>query len=52
MVKTFYLVNKAGKDIIHRLYAENREEAIKLFSNTKKLSKDDLLKIFLVTDQV
>jgi len=52
MTKTFYLKSKAGKDIIHRLYAENHDDAVRLFSNTKRLSKDELLKIFLVTDQV
>lgn len=51
MIK-FYLLNKFGKDVIHNLYAENKDDAVILFSNTKRLSQHDLLNIFLVTDQV
>ena len=50
-MKKFYLLSKVG-DIIYKLDAANKEQAVKLFSIVKRLSKEDLLKIFIVTDQV
>jgi hypothetical protein len=51
-MKTFYLLNRFGKDVIHKIYANNFDEAVKIFSKVKRLSTDDLLQIFIVRDQV
>lgn len=50
-MKKFYLLSKVG-DVIHKLDAVNLEQAVRLFSIVKRLSKEDLLRIFVVTDQV
>lgn len=49
-MKKFYL--KSGKDIISKVDAVSLDQAIKFFSIQKKLKKDDLLKLFIVTDQM
>lgn len=53
MMKTFYLKQKSNKnEIITRIEAVSIDQAIKFFSRIKNLAKDDLLKIFIVTDQL
>lgn len=50
-MKTYYLLSKTN-DIIKKVDAESISKAIDIFSILKRLSKEDLLKIFLVTDKV
>lgn len=51
-MKTYYLkCNNSEKDIVNRIEAVSLDQAIKFFSKMKKLEKDDLLKVFIVTDQ-
>ena len=52
-MKTYYLLSKTNKsDIIKKVDAESISIAVDIFSAFKRLSKEDLLKIFLVTDKV
>jgi hypothetical protein len=52
-MRTFYLKYKNFEnDIIMRIDANSLDQAISFFSKVKKLEKDDLLKVFIVTDQV
>lgn len=51
-MKTYYLkYNNSAKDIVNRVDAVSLDQAIKFFSKMKKLEKDDLLKVFIVTDR-
>ena len=53
MMKTFYLKQKANrKEIVTRVEAVSLDQAIKFFSRIKNIEKEDLLKIFIVTDQL
>jgi hypothetical protein len=52
-MRTYYLkYNNLGKDIIMKIDANSLDQAINFFSKMKKLEKDDLLKVFIVTDQL
>jgi len=53
-MRTFYLKynNSNSKDVINRVDAVSIDQAIKFFSMMKKLEKDDLLKVFIVTDRL
>ena len=52
-MKTYYLLSKSNKkDVIKKVEALTVDGAVEIFSAFKRLSKDDLLKIFLVVDKV
>jgi len=44
---TYALVNKSG-EYISKITAENMDEAIKIFTITKKIEESELLKIFSI----
>ena len=50
-MKTFYLRAKNINDIISKVTLESLEAAVVYFSKKKKLSIDDLLKIYDVTEK-
>jgi hypothetical protein len=50
-MKTFYLtIGNNKKDIIAKVFAENLQQAVDYFSKIKKLSKNDLLGIYTVSE--
>lgn len=52
-MKTYYLLSKNNsKDIIKKVEASTIDNAIEILAMLKRLSKEDLLNIFLVTDKV
>jgi hypothetical protein len=52
-MKTFYLLTKTDKpDVIKKVNAESIKKALDIFCALKRLPKEDLLKIFLVTDKL
>jgi predicted DNA-binding protein (MmcQ/YjbR family) len=51
-MKQFHLKSKISNETLSKFVAESYEQAVDYFSKIKKLSKKDLLNIFLVTDQV
>jgi len=50
-MKEYYLLTKE-REYINVHISSTIEESIVFFSEIKKLSKEDLLKIFIVTDQI
>ena len=50
-MKTFYLKSKNSKDIISKISSDTLESAVVYFSEKKKLSIDDLLNIYDVTEK-
>jgi len=48
-MKKYYLKNKSG-EIIHKINAKDIHKAIELFAKTKKITTEELLKIYKVTD--
>jgi predicted DNA-binding protein (MmcQ/YjbR family) len=51
-MKQYHLKSKISNETLSKFVAESYEQAVDYFSKIKKLSKKDLLNIFLVTDQV
>lgn len=52
-MKTYYLLSKNNnKDVIKKVEASTIDNAIEILAVLKRLSKEDLLNIFLVTDKV
>ena len=51
-MKQFHLKSKISNETLSKFMAESYEQAVEYFSKVKKLSKKDLLNIFLVTYQV
>lgn len=50
-MKTFYLKSKLSKEVINKTVCQSLELAIDYFSKVKDMEKDDLLRIFVVTDK-
>lgn len=52
-MKTYYLLSKDNsKYVIKKVNTLTIDDAIKIFSKLKKLSKEDPLTVFIVTDKV
>lgn len=51
-MKTFYLITKTGKNLIRKKELYCFDDAIEYFSEMKQLQKEDLLSVFIVTDQL
>ena len=51
-MKQFYLKSKITHEVFSKIFTKTYDDAVEYFSKVKKLSKKDLLNIFLVTDQV
>ena len=48
-MKTFYLKTKITEEVLKKVDCQSIEEAIEYFSKVKRLSKKDLVDIFLIT---
>jgi hypothetical protein len=51
-MKQFHLKSKTSNETFSKFMADSYEQAVEYFSKVKRLTKKDLLNIFLVTDQV
>ena len=49
-MKTFYLKTKKSKEVLIKTRCYSVEEAIEYFSQVKKISKKDIVTIFLITE--
>jgi|TARA_R110000782_G_scaffold225634_1_gene312509 hypothetical protein len=50
-MKTYSLKTKETKETIRKVDCESLSDAIDFFSEIKRLTKESLLKIFIVTDK-
>lgn len=48
----FHLKSKISNETFSKFMTESYEQAVDYFSKVKKLTKKDLLNIFIVTDKV
>lgn len=51
-MKQYHLKSKISKETFSKFMAFCYEDAVEYFARVKKLSKKDLLNIYIVTDQV
>lgn len=51
-MKQYHLKLKISKETFSKFMASCYEDALEYFSSVKKLSKKDLLNIYIITDQV
>jgi hypothetical protein len=51
-MKQYHLKSKISKETFSKFMAGCREDAVQYFARVKKLTKKDLLNIYIVTDQV